>query len=53
VAPPIRVDGTRLAHRTPAPRLGEQTEEVLHEIGYTQQEIAELTSAGVVHQAAP
>jgi crotonobetainyl-CoA:carnitine CoA-transferase CaiB-like acyl-CoA transferase len=41
-----RFDGTPASIRRPAPVLGQHTEEVLTEIGYTASEIAELRAAG-------
>jgi crotonobetainyl-CoA:carnitine CoA-transferase CaiB-like acyl-CoA transferase len=48
VAPPLSLDGERVIHRTPPPRLGQHTAEVLAEAGYTEREIGELSTAGVV-----
>jgi crotonobetainyl-CoA:carnitine CoA-transferase CaiB-like acyl-CoA transferase len=42
-----RFSGTPAAIRRPAPALGEHTEEVLAEIGYSEVEIAELRANGV------
>jgi crotonobetainyl-CoA:carnitine CoA-transferase CaiB-like acyl-CoA transferase len=48
VAPPFSFEGERILHRGPAPLLGEHTAEVLAEVGYSEEEIAELAAAGVV-----
>ncbi len=48
VAPPLSVDGERLQHRSPPPRLGEHSAEVLAEAGYSPAEIERLFEAGVV-----
>jgi alpha-methylacyl-CoA racemase len=47
VVTPVRVRGEPTPLR-PAPRLGEHTEAVLAEAGFTEREIAELRSAGVL-----
>jgi crotonobetainyl-CoA:carnitine CoA-transferase CaiB-like acyl-CoA transferase len=48
VAPPLSVDGERLLYRSPPPRLGEHTAEVLAEAGYSAEEVERLFAAGVV-----
>jgi crotonobetainyl-CoA:carnitine CoA-transferase CaiB-like acyl-CoA transferase len=47
LANPIKLDGERL-HSSIAPRLGEHTDELLREAGYTDAEIAELRASGAV-----
>ena len=46
LANPIKFDGERLPSRV-APTLGEQTDEVLRGVGYSDAEIAALKSTGV------
>jgi crotonobetainyl-CoA:carnitine CoA-transferase CaiB-like acyl-CoA transferase len=41
---PLKLDGTPGTLRLPPPLLGEHTTEVLEEIGFTADQIAELTS---------
>ena len=43
-----KLSGTPGAIRTPAPKLGEHTEEVLRRIGYGDDEIARLRAAKVI-----
>jgi crotonobetainyl-CoA:carnitine CoA-transferase CaiB-like acyl-CoA transferase len=40
VSPPLSLDGERLRYRSAAPALGEHTEEVLRELGFSDEEIA-------------
>ena len=45
---PIKLSGTPGEFRLPPPLLGEHTDEVLREAGYTAEAIAEMRSSGVV-----
>jgi crotonobetainyl-CoA:carnitine CoA-transferase CaiB-like acyl-CoA transferase len=47
VAPPLSADGERPLHRSPPPRLGEHTAEVLAEAGYSPDDVERLLAAGV------
>ena len=47
VALPVSADGKRLLHRSPPPRLGEHTADVLGEAGYSPDEIERLFAEGV------
>jgi crotonobetainyl-CoA:carnitine CoA-transferase CaiB-like acyl-CoA transferase len=44
---PLSVDGERIGYASPPPRLGEHSTAILAEAGYSDEEIAELTVAGV------
>jgi crotonobetainyl-CoA:carnitine CoA-transferase CaiB-like acyl-CoA transferase len=43
---PVKLDRTPGSVHTPAPALGEHTEEVLRDAGYSEEEIAEMLSSG-------
>ncbi len=45
---PVRLNGARQATSSPPPRLGQQTERILRELGYSPRDIAALREAGVV-----
>ncbi|MBT5264626.1 MAG: CoA transferase [Rhodospirillaceae bacterium] len=49
--PPVRFSKTPSTIRRPAPRLGEQSAEILGEAGYSAEEIEVLIAAKAVHQA--
>jgi crotonobetainyl-CoA:carnitine CoA-transferase CaiB-like acyl-CoA transferase len=48
VAPPFELSGTPASVRTPPPLLGEQTDEILAELGFDPGETARLRSDGIV-----
>jgi len=49
VAPPVRLGGRRPADAArPAPAIGQHTEDVLAEAGYTREDVARLRQAGVL-----
>jgi crotonobetainyl-CoA:carnitine CoA-transferase CaiB-like acyl-CoA transferase len=45
---PLRLSGTPVSYRLPPPGLGEHTDEVLAELGYSGQQIADLRSGGSI-----
>lgn len=47
---PLMMDGKRLGVRRNPPKAGEQTLEILLNLGYSQQEISKLIADGVIHQ---
>jgi crotonobetainyl-CoA:carnitine CoA-transferase CaiB-like acyl-CoA transferase len=48
VAPPFTLGPAPGAIRLPPPLLGEQTDEILAELGYSPEEIAKFRAAGIV-----
>jgi len=50
---PLSFDGARAEYRLPPPLLGEHSEEVLREVGYSTEEIAELAADGVIRTRSP
>jgi crotonobetainyl-CoA:carnitine CoA-transferase CaiB-like acyl-CoA transferase len=53
VALPLSFDGVRALHRSPPPRLGEHTAEVLLEVGYDEETIAALGREGILRDGGP
>jgi crotonobetainyl-CoA:carnitine CoA-transferase CaiB-like acyl-CoA transferase len=51
VALPLSFDDRRVTHRSPPPRLGEHTAEILREAGYSDADVAALEAEGIVRIA--
>jgi formyl-CoA transferase len=52
IGSPMRLSATPVAMKGAGPLLGEHSAQVLAEIGYTQEEIRGLASAGVIKEPA-
>jgi crotonobetainyl-CoA:carnitine CoA-transferase CaiB-like acyl-CoA transferase len=52
ISGPITVRGLRKAHATRAPELGEHTEEVLQELGFSRREVERFRARGAIPGAA-
>jgi crotonobetainyl-CoA:carnitine CoA-transferase CaiB-like acyl-CoA transferase len=50
VALPLSIDGERVSHRRPPPRLGEHTGEILRDLGFTEAELDALSAEGVIRR---
>jgi formyl-CoA transferase/CoA:oxalate CoA-transferase len=50
VALPLSVDGERVRHQRQPPRLGEHTDEILREVGYTDTELEALAADGAIRR---
>ena len=50
VAFPLSFDGERLVHRRPPPRLGEHSEELLRELGYSREAVEELAAKQIIRR---
>jgi crotonobetainyl-CoA:carnitine CoA-transferase CaiB-like acyl-CoA transferase len=50
VAFPLSIDGQRVRHRRQPPRLGEHTDEILGELGYSDADLATLAAEGVIRR---
>ena len=48
VAFPFSIDGERVHHQRQPPRLGEHTDEILRDLGYTEAELEDLAAKGVI-----
>lgn len=50
---PVSLDGQRLVPRRAIPTIGENTREIMRKLGYTDEQVAELVSAGVIASNTP